>query len=156
MGQLFLSWTSQQSLSGGRTTCSQEAATVAVRQAPAARAGNQAILHYRLASGAGSCRTYNSDKQLSVGETVNFLREPDAGHPPVRFDEREQETELSQTGLRRRRESFVRSHRETKATAPVLDSTPACLRFKSCLFCFRNTIWVVVFSQECAVKVPLW
>ena len=27
-------------------------------------------------------------------------------------------------GLRRRRESFVSSHRETKATAPVLDSTP--------------------------------
>ncbi|HKF56321.1 MAG TPA: hypothetical protein VKJ45_12775, partial [Blastocatellia bacterium] len=41
----------------------------------------------------------------------------------VRFDEREQETELSPTGLRRRRESFVNGHRETKATAPVLDST---------------------------------
>jgi hypothetical protein len=39
------------------------------------------------------------------------------GHPV------EQETELSQTGLRRRRESFVSSHRETKVTAPVLDST---------------------------------
>src|SRR5262250_2909962 len=54
---------------------------------------------------------------------VCLFREPDAGNPPVRFDEREQETEPSQTGLRRRRESFVRSHRETKATAPVLDST---------------------------------
>src|SRR5215469_2431259 len=40
------------------------------------------------------------------------------------FDEREQETEPGQTGLRRRRESFVSSHRETKTTAPVLDSTP--------------------------------
>ena len=34
------------------------------------------------------------------------FREPDAGNPPVRFDEREQETEPSQTGLRRRGESF--------------------------------------------------
>ena len=54
---------------------------------------------------------------------VCLFREPDAGNPPVRFDEREQETELRQTGLRRRRESFVSSHRETKVTAPVLDST---------------------------------
>src|SRR5215510_4378168 len=39
------------------------------------------------------------------------------------FDERGQETEPSQTGLRRRGESLVNSHRETNATAPVLDST---------------------------------
>ena len=32
---------------------------------------------------------------------VSLFREPDAGNPPVRFDEREQETEPSQTGLRR-------------------------------------------------------
>src|SRR5215467_11743998 len=57
---------------------------------------------------------------------VSLFREPDAGNLPVRFDEREQETEPSQTGLRRRRESFVSSHRETKATAPVLDSTRHC------------------------------
>jgi hypothetical protein len=54
---------------------------------------------------------------------VCLFREPDAGNLPVRFDEREQETESSQTGLRRRGESLVSSHRETKATAPVLDST---------------------------------
>ena len=30
-----------------------------------------------------------------------LFREPDAGNLPVRFDEREQETELRQTGLRR-------------------------------------------------------
>jgi len=54
---------------------------------------------------------------------VCLFREPDAGNPPVRFDEREQETEPCQTGLRRRRESFVSSHRETTVTAPVLDST---------------------------------
>jgi hypothetical protein len=54
---------------------------------------------------------------------VCLFREPDAGNLPVRFDEREQETGPGQTGLRRRRESFVNNHRETKATAPVLDST---------------------------------
>src|SRR5437762_13539386 len=37
--------------------------------------------------------------------TVSLFREPDAVTPPVRFDEREQETEPSQTGLRRRSES---------------------------------------------------
>jgi hypothetical protein len=58
-----------------------------------------------------------------VGESVSLFREPDAGNLPVRFDEREQETESSQTGLRRRGESLVSSHRETKASAPVLDST---------------------------------
>ena len=54
---------------------------------------------------------------------VSLFREPDAGNPPVRFDEREQEPESSPTGLRRRSESQVNSHRETNATAPVLDST---------------------------------
>jgi len=38
---------------------------------------------------------------------VRLFREPDAGNLPVRFDEREQETEPSQTGLRRRGESHV-------------------------------------------------
>ena len=32
-------------------------------------------------------------------ERVSLFREPDAGNLPVRFDEREQETEPSQTGL---------------------------------------------------------
>ena len=39
--------------------------------------------------------------------SVSLFREPDAGNPPVRFDEREQETEPSQTGLRWRGESQV-------------------------------------------------
>ncbi len=32
---------------------------------------------------------------------MSLFREPDAGNLPVRFDEREQETESRQTGLRR-------------------------------------------------------
>src|SRR6266704_57863 len=54
---------------------------------------------------------------------VCLFREPDAGNPPVRFDEREQEPELRQTGLRRVMRKHPNSHREAKATAPVLDST---------------------------------
>ena len=47
--------------------------------------------------------------EVAGGVTRNIVclfREPDAGNLPVRFDEREQETEPSQTGLRRRRESL--------------------------------------------------
>src|SRR5262249_19186882 len=55
---------------------------------------------------------------------VCLFREPDAGNPPVRFDEREEETELSQTRLRRRGESSANCHREATVTAPLLDSTP--------------------------------
>src|SRR5215471_11333970 len=78
--------------------------------------------------------------EVAGGVTRNIVclfREPDAGNPPVRFDEREQETEPSQTGLRRRRENFVTSHRETKATAPVLDST---LQPRGKLFSSRESI----------------
>src|SRR5439155_5989141 len=64
------------------------------------------------------------DRAPSVGESVSLFREPDAGNLPVRFDERGQETEPSQTGLRWRGESPVsNNHRETTVTAPVLDST---------------------------------
>ena len=48
-----------------------------------------------------------SDPEPSVGESVSLFREPDAGNLPVRFDEREQETGPSQTGLRWRGESPV-------------------------------------------------
>src|SRR6266568_7031513 len=66
--------------------------------------------------------------EVADGVTRNIVclfREPDAGNPPVRFDEREQETELGQTGLRRVTRKRPNSHREAKATAPVLDSTCA-------------------------------
>jgi len=58
-----------------------------------------------------------------VGEGVSLFREPDAGNLPVRFDEREEETELCQTGLRRWGESPANRHREATVTAPLLDST---------------------------------
>jgi hypothetical protein len=42
---------------------------------------------------------------------------------PVQFDEREEETEPRQTGLRRPGENLTNCHREAKVTAPLLDST---------------------------------
>src|ERR1035437_8921495 len=75
--------------------------------------------------------------EVADGVTRNIVclfREPDAGNPPVRFDEREQETEPCQTGLRRRRESAVKSHREITATAPVLDSTPHYAQTHTCVY----------------------
>ena len=58
---------------------------------------------------------------------MRLFRELDAGNPPVQFDEREEETELGQTGLRRRGESPANRHREATVTAPLLDSTQNAL-----------------------------
>ena len=110
------------------TACRREAASVVVRQTQSEVAGLQAIsggiTSWRVRSGS----PHGAPARPSVGECVSLLREPDAGNPPVRFDEREQETGSGQAGLRRRCESIVRSHRKTTATAPVLDSTCAFSR----------------------------
>ena len=55
--------------------------------------------------------------------SVCLFREPDAGNLPVRFDEREEETEPRQTGLRRPGENLTHRHREANVPAPLLDST---------------------------------
>src|SRR5665213_177617 len=52
-----------------------------------------------------SAPTQVGSKPPSASERMNFLREPDAGNPHVRFDERDVETEAP------------------RATAPRLDST---------------------------------
>ena len=91
---------------------------------------------------------------------VCLFREPDAGNPPVRFDEREQETEPCQTGLRRRRESFVSSHRETTVTAPVLDSThlPVVKIFFLMLTCVKelisSTISLMFVYRKPTMRIP--
>src|SRR5580765_3126819 len=70
---------------------------------------------------------------------VCLFREPDAGNPPVRFDEREEETELCQTGLRRRGESSASaSHREATVTAPLLDSTQNAWRPEAACYSTRD------------------
>src|SRR5690242_1964437 len=73
---------------------------------------------------------------------VSLFREPDAGNLPVRFDEREQEPEPSQTGLRRRGESQLNY-------PPGDYSHCACSRLYSPL----RSSSVCVASQETAAVV---
>src|ERR1700687_3999171 len=54
-----------------------------------------------------SCQPKRPIRSLPSLSGTSTLREPDAGNLPVRFDEREQEAEPSQTGLRWRGESKV-------------------------------------------------
>ena len=54
---------------------------------------------------------------------MNLVREPDAGNPPVRFDEREVETEHGMRLLRHRRGNPETEYVEAYPTAPPLDST---------------------------------
>ena len=96
---------------------------MAVYQAQSEMAGEETFPDGVLLPSAWFGQSHRTDRQPSVGETVSFLRALDAGNPHVQCDEREQETELCQTGLRRRRESLANGHREAKVTAPVLDST---------------------------------
>ena len=58
-----------------------------------------------------------------VGELMNLVREPDAGNPPVRFDEREVETEHGMRLLRHSRGNPETEYVEAYPTAPPLDST---------------------------------
>jgi hypothetical protein len=57
---------------------------------------------------------------------MTLVREPDAGNPPVRFDEREVETEHGMRLLRHRRGNPDPDYVETYPTAPPLDSTLFC------------------------------
>ena len=89
----------------GRFTRPPEAASVVMRQTQRAAAGIQTISGSVSALCVWLGPVTTPDREPSVGESVSLFREPDAGNPPVRFDEREQETEPSQTGLRWRGES---------------------------------------------------
>jgi hypothetical protein len=54
---------------------------------------------------------------------MTLVREPDAGNPPVRFDEREVETEHGMRLLRHSRGNPETEYVEAYPTAPPLDST---------------------------------
>jgi hypothetical protein len=90
-----------------KATCQEKATPVAVHEAQSTVAGSPEV------SGRVSVRCVRiglltqADCQPSAGELVSLFREPDAVTPHVRFDEREQETEPCQTGLRRQRESHA-------------------------------------------------
>src|SRR5271156_3241276 len=123
MGELLLPRPSQQSLPCGGSAYPQAAASVAVHQAQSEMAGEETLPDGVFLPSAWFGQSHRTNRQPSVGETVSFLRALDAGNPHVQCDEREQETELCQTGLRRRGESLANRHRETNVTAPVLYST---------------------------------
>jgi len=74
---------------------------VALRQAQRAAPGVQAILGNVSLFCVRFGPVTTPSRESSVGERVSLFREPDAGNLPVRFDEREQETESGPTGLRR-------------------------------------------------------
>src|ERR1700674_4240057 len=100
LGQLLLSGASPQSLQCGRCPCPPEAASVVMRQTQRAAAGIQTFSGSVSALCVWLGPVTTPDRAPSVGDSVSLFREPDAGKLPVRFDEREQETEPSQTGLR--------------------------------------------------------
>src|SRR5262250_3043149 len=108
LGQLLLSRRRQPGLQCGRFTCPPEAASVVMRQTPGAATGLQTFSGSVSALGVRSGAVTTPYREPFVGERVSLFREPDAGNLPVRFDEREQETGPSQTGLRRRGESPVK------------------------------------------------
>jgi hypothetical protein len=58
-----------------------------------------------------------------MGGTTNLVREPDARNPPIRFDEREVETEHGMRLLRHSRGNPETEYVEAYPTAPPLDST---------------------------------
>ena len=90
---------------------------------------------------------------------MNLVREPDAGNPPVRFDEREVETEHGMRLLRHRRGNPDPEYVEAYPTAPPLDSTllplltdeappgsdrdPMILRIIIWLLCVIETLYLV-------------
>jgi len=75
------------------TSTPAEAASVVMRQTQRAATGIQTISGSVSALCVWLGPVTTPDREPSVGERVSLFREPDAGNLPVRFDEREQETE---------------------------------------------------------------
>jgi hypothetical protein len=113
LGQILLSGIGQQSLQCGRHPSGGCVGDKHDAPRPGYLRFTEAPLNFSV--WVGPVTTPNRDP--FVDASVSLFREPDAGNLPVRFDEREQKPGPSQTGLRRRRESFINGHRETKATA---------------------------------------
>ena len=104
---------------------SPAAPSVVVRQAQGAEAGDTTRFPDQyLHDVAGPGPPERPDREPSVGESVSLVREPDAGNPPVRFDERGVETEQAKPDCGGAAKAKPIIHRETTVTAPVLDSTP--------------------------------
>jgi hypothetical protein len=83
---------------------------------------------------------------LLVGEAMNLAREPDAGNPPVRFDEREVETEHGMRLLRHSRGNPETDYVEAYPTAPPLDST------RSLFVPFRSNLPISTLPFICSLS----
>jgi hypothetical protein len=86
VGQLLFPWASQQSLPSRGTPCSQDAAPVAVWQAPNLVAGDQEVLGGRTSRGIGLSPPHQTDQQFSVGDIVRLSPRAGCGRSarPVR------------------------------------------------------------------------
>ena len=87
------------------------APSVAVRQAQGAGVGDDTVPRRATCTTSWACPACRGrTRQLPVGERVSTLvREPDAGNPPVRFDERGVETENNRVFLRPNPQEHTRS-----------------------------------------------
>jgi RNA-directed DNA polymerase len=109
LGRVFLSWNLRFGLRSRRPTSLRSRQTLPVQTAQGARTWHEPVLEEsslrRIASVAPSTR---APRAYAVGLAMKPVGKPDAGKPPVRFDERGRETGRLQI---------------SQVTAPFLDST---------------------------------
>src|SRR5690606_34860254 len=96
LGQLFLSRADQRSVSQDQRTCAIPVPSVVERQAQATRQWSTLVLESMARTKVRPGPTQVGSTPPAESERMNLLREPDAGDPHVRFDEREVETEQDQ------------------------------------------------------------
>jgi len=85
---------------------------------------------------------------------MNLVREPDAGNPPVRFDEREVETEHGMRLLRHKRGNPDPEYVEAYTTAPPLDSTLCVSEIPP--YRFNPLPEAVYMELELWLQLPAW
>jgi hypothetical protein len=85
----------------------------------------------RLEQQLGLIRLQAKTRGFPWANPWNLVRKPDAGTPPVRFDEREVETEHGMRLLRHSRGNPETDYVEAYPTAPPLDSTLSPVPFLS-------------------------
>jgi len=92
--------------------------------------------------------SYHTGPRTFRGRERGLFREPDAGNRPVRFDEREQETDQAKPDCGDEAKAESTNHRETTLIAPFLDSTHGTLIFG---VLERNLFTKVMFNSFRAV-----
>src|SRR5262249_39671068 len=93
VGQLLPSRTRGPRVSGDRCPYADAAASMVVYEVQNPGPGHRALSGRAPVFPTGARPTGTTHTQPPVGQSVIQVREPDAGNPPVRFDERDVETE---------------------------------------------------------------